>query len=70
VASFRGEIEPDESYIGGKAPNMNKSVKAKKLQGKGGGIAGKIAVRELLERGGAPRRSSDRQQPTSDRSSH
>ena len=47
-----GEIEVDESYIGGKARNMHKSRKAKKLEGKGGGVAGKIAVQGILERGG------------------
>lgn len=47
-----GEIEVDESYIGGKARNMHKSHKAKKLEGKGGGMAGKVAVQGILERGG------------------
>src|SRR5947209_3417374 len=47
-----GEVEIDESYIGGKARNMHKSAKAKKLGGKGGGIAGKIGVQGILERGG------------------
>jgi transposase-like protein len=47
-----GEIEIDESYIGGKARNMHKSAKAKKLQGAGGGSVGKIGVQGLLQRGG------------------
>ena len=47
-----GEVEIDESYIGGKARNMHKSHKAKKLEGKGGGFAGKIGVQGILERGG------------------
>jgi transposase-like protein len=47
-----GDVEADESYIGGKARNMHKSRKAKKLEGKGGGVAGKIAVQGILERGG------------------
>jgi transposase-like protein len=47
-----GEVEIDETYIGGKARNMHRSVKAKKLEGKGGGVAGKIGVQGLLERGG------------------
>ena len=47
-----GEIEIDETFIGGKARNMHKSAKAKKLQGKGGGAVGKIGVQGLLERGG------------------
>ncbi len=37
-----GEVEVDESYIGGKARNMHKSAKAKKLEGKGGGCAGRL----------------------------
>ncbi len=47
-----GEVEIDESYIGGKARNMHRSDKARKLQGKGGGMAGKVAVQGLLQRGG------------------
>jgi len=47
-----GDVEVDESYIGGKARNMHRSVKAKKLQGKGGGYSHKIAVQGILERGG------------------
>jgi transposase-like protein len=47
-----GEVEIDESFIGGKARNMHKSAKRKKLQGDGGGSVGKIGVQGLLERGG------------------
>jgi transposase-like protein len=47
-----GEVDIDESYIGGKARNMHKSKKSKKLEGKGGGIAGKVGVQGILERGG------------------
>jgi transposase-like protein len=47
-----GEVEIYESYIGGKARNMHKSIKARKLKGDGGGVAGKIAVQGILERGG------------------
>jgi len=47
-----GEVQIDESYIGGKARNMHKSVKARKLKGDGGGVAGKIAVQGILQRGG------------------
>lgn len=49
--SFRkisGEIESDETFIGGKARNMHKSKKG----WMGGGIAGKAVVHGLLERGG------------------
>lgn len=47
-----GEIEIDESFIGGKARNMHKSRKLKMLEGKGGGAVGKIGVQGILERGG------------------
>lgn len=47
-----GEVEIDETFIGGKAHNMHKSVKGKKLSGKGGGIVGKIGVQGILERDG------------------
>src|SRR4051794_9023475 len=57
-----GQVEVDESYIGGKARNMHKSHKAKKLEGKGGGMAGKVAVQGILERGGHIR-AHERQQP-------
>jgi transposase-like protein len=52
VGKLSGEIEVDESYIGGKARNMHKAAKAKKLQGKGSGYSHKIAVQGLLERSG------------------
>ena len=47
-----GEVEADETYIGGKARNMHKDRKARLLQGKGGGTSGKAAVHGILERGG------------------
>jgi transposase-like protein len=47
-----GEIEVDESFIGGKARNMHKSKRIAKLEGKGGGAVGKIGVQGILERGG------------------
>ncbi|MBV8812433.1 MAG: IS1595 family transposase, partial [Acidobacteriaceae bacterium] len=49
---LRGEIEIDESFIGGKARNMHKAKRVKKLEGKGGGAVGKIGVQGILERGG------------------
>ncbi|MGI8961991.1 MAG: IS1595 family transposase [Bryobacteraceae bacterium] len=50
-----GEVEVDESYIGGKARNMHKSHKLKTLEGKGGGSVGKTAVQGMLQRGGEVR---------------
>jgi transposase-like protein len=47
-----GEIEVDETYIGGKARNMHKDRKARILGGAGGGQVGKTAVQGLLERHG------------------
>lgn len=47
-----GEVEIDETFIGGKARNMHKVAKAKKLEGKGGGVVGKVGVQGMLERGG------------------
>jgi hypothetical protein len=46
-----GEVEVDETYIGGKARNMHKWRKAKLLKGKGGGVVGKVGVQGILERG-------------------
>ena len=45
-----GQIEVDETFIGGKARNMHKSVKARKITGTGG--KDKTAVMGILERGG------------------
>jgi transposase-like protein len=47
-----GEVEVDETYIGGKARNMHKSRKLKTLGGKGGGAVGKTAIQGLLMRHG------------------
>ncbi len=43
-----GEVEVDETFIGGLAQNMHRSDKARKIHGTGG--AGKVAVMGLLER--------------------
>jgi transposase-like protein len=47
-----GEVEVDETYIGGKARNMNRQQRQKALGGKGhkNAWAGKIAVMGLLQR--------------------
>ncbi len=47
-----GEVEVDETYIGGKARNMHKDRKERMLEGKGGGSVGKIGVQGMLQRGG------------------
>lgn len=50
-----GEVEADETYIGGLARNMHMSKRAKKITGTGG--VGKVAVMGLLERHGKVRTS-------------
>ena len=47
---FSGEVECDETFIGGKAKNMHKSKREKLIQGRGS--VGKTAVMGLLERKG------------------
>lgn len=51
VEPFRGEVEVDESFIGGKARNMHFWRKQEVIKGKRGG-AGKAAVMGVLERHG------------------
>ena len=48
-----GEVEADESFIGGKARNMHKSKRKEKITGSG--ASGKVAVMGLLERHGEVR---------------
>jgi transposase-like protein len=48
-----GEVEVDETFIGGKARNMHKDVKARRIHGTGGD--GKAIVAAVLERGGKVR---------------
>jgi transposase-like protein len=48
-----GQVEADETYIGGKARNMHRSRKATKITGTGG--KDKTAVMGILERGGKVR---------------
>lgn len=47
IDTFGGEVEVDETYIGGLSRNMHKSVRERKYRGGG---AGKVAVFGLLER--------------------
>ncbi len=44
-----GEVEADETFVGGKAKNMHKDAREKKIQGRG--TAGKAVVMGVLERG-------------------
>jgi transposase-like protein len=53
INKLSGQIEADETFIGGKARNMHKSVKASKVSGTGG--KDKTAVMGILERGGKVR---------------
>jgi transposase-like protein len=50
---IRGEIESDESFIGGKSWNMHAKVRKKEIRGRG--AVGKVVVHGLLERGGEVR---------------
>src|ERR1017187_6416785 len=50
-----GEVEVDETFIGGKARNMHKARKDRALGGKGGGSVGKTGVQGFLERDGKVR---------------
>src|SRR5579863_3265682 len=52
---LKGEVEVDETFIGGKARNMHASKRAAKIHGTGG--EGKVAVMGFLERGGEVRAS-------------
>jgi transposase-like protein len=47
-----GEVEVDETFIGGKARNMHRARRERVLGGKGGGTVGKVGVQGFLERGG------------------
>jgi transposase-like protein len=51
IEKLSGEVEADETYIGGKARNMNFKQKSKRGRGTGG--VGKAIVMGLLERGKA-----------------
>jgi transposase-like protein len=49
VNKLSGQIEADETYIGGKARNMHKAARGRKITGTGG--KDKTAVMGILERG-------------------
>ena len=50
---LRGEVEVDETFIGGRAENMHKAQREKRIRGRG--AVGKAIVQGLLERGGEAR---------------
>ena len=50
LAKLKGEVEVDETFIGGKARNMHADKRAEKIHGRG--ASGKAIVVGLLERGG------------------
>lgn len=50
ASKLNGTVEVDETYIGGKAKNMHKSEREKKVQGRG--TVGKAPVVTLVERDG------------------
>jgi transposase-like protein len=62
--SLSGEVEVDETFIGGKARNMHKSKRARKITGTGG--KDKTVVMGMMERGGNVRTMvvSDRKKKT------
>src|SRR5215211_3590492 len=53
IEKLSGHVEVDETFIGGKARNMHRADKARKIHGTG--YAGKVAVMGLLERHGEVR---------------
>jgi transposase-like protein len=65
-SKLSGEVEADETFIGGKARNMHKSVKARRITGQGRNTDDKIMVMGIMERGGKVRTQiiSDRKQDT------
>ena len=65
-SKFSGEVEADETFIGGKARNMHKNVKARRITGQGRNTDDKIMVMGILERGGKIRTKiiADRKQET------
>jgi len=56
-STFRGEVEADESWIGGRARFMHADKRKKRVKGRGGFPSGKAAVMGLLERHGPGKHS-------------
>jgi transposase-like protein len=54
-SKLNGEVEVDETFIGGKARFMHKDVRARKISGRGKHMTDKVAVIGMLERGGRVR---------------
>lgn len=50
---LEGEVESDETFVGGKAKNMHKSKREKRITGRG--AVGKAIVQGILQRGGEVR---------------
>jgi len=63
-----GEVEADETFIGGKARNMHKDVKARKITGTGG--KDKAMVMGILERAKDDKPSKVRTSVVSNRKKH
>lgn len=63
-----GEVEADETFIGGKARNMHKDVRARKITGTGG--KDKTAVMGILERGKDGKQSKVRTKVVPNRKKH
>jgi transposase-like protein len=65
-SKFGGEVEADETFIGGKARNMHKSVYERRITGMGQSFRDKTIVMGILERGGRIRTHviPDRQKET------
>lgn len=51
IRKMSGHVEVDETFIGGKARNMHKSVKARRIAGQGHNVDDKVVVWGALERG-------------------
>jgi transposase-like protein len=63
-----GEVEADETFIGGKSRNMHKDVRARKITGTGG--KDKAMVMGILERGKDGKQSKVRTKVVSNRKKH